>query len=139
MLNHQKGLEMALTTAKELAGFKHNGKSKTATRYGLDGNGTRFYLWVYPTNQKEFYYKSLSGGWHKLGELTELYTRGKNLVSEYDKITRSFNDRFTHKFLEFTHEFLEQAKFYLERKNKNKIFINNDINFNIELERYQIA
>lgn len=121
---------MALTTAKELAGFKHNGKSKTATRYDLNGNGTRFYLWVYPTNKKKFYYKSLSGGWHKLGELTELYTRGKNLVSEYDKITRSFNDR-------FTHEFLEQAKFYLERNNKNKIFINNDINFNIELERYK--
>lgn len=123
---------MALTTAKNQQALKHNGKSKTATRYGLDGNGTRFYLWVYPTNKKEFYYKSLSGGWHKLGELTELYTRGKNLVSEYDKITRSFNDR-------FTHEFLEQAKFYLERNNKNKIFINNDINFNIELERYQIT
>lgn len=64
---------MALTTAKELAGFKHNGKSKTATRYGLDGNGTRFYLWVYPTGKKFFYYKTKKGEWVRLNELTNLY------------------------------------------------------------------
>lgn len=71
MLNHQKGLEMALTTAKELAGFKHNGKSKTATRYGL--GETRFYLWVYPTGKKFFYYKTKKGEWVRLNELTNLY------------------------------------------------------------------
>ena len=65
--------------------------------------------------------------------IIELITRGKNLVSEFDKIARNFNDKYTHEILEFTHKFLKQANFYLECNKKNKVFINNDINYNIEL------
>nr|DAM95540.1 MAG TPA: Integrase [Caudoviricetes sp.] len=71
-------------TAREIKALRHSAKDgKRATRYGL--GETRFYLWVYPTNKKEFYYKSISGQWHKLGELTELYTR-ERAKQDYSKL-----------------------------------------------------
>lgn len=71
-------------TAREIKTLRHSAKDgKRATRYGL--GETRFYLWVYPTNKKEFYYKSISGQWHKLGELTELYTR-ERAKQDYSKL-----------------------------------------------------
>lgn len=64
---------MAITTAKEIQGLKHNGKSKYAIRHGLDGNTSRFYLWIYPSGKKFFYYKTKKGEWIRLNELTQAY------------------------------------------------------------------
>ena len=80
---------MAITTAKEIQGLKHNGKSKIATRYGLDGNTSRFYLWVYPSGKKIFYYKSKNGEWIRLNELTQAYGLANAIICKNSSTLKS--------------------------------------------------
>lgn len=65
---------MGLTTLAEFKKLTHNPKNKDFTRIALDDNGKRFFIYIYYTGKRIFYYRTRRGQWVRLGEFTQLFS-----------------------------------------------------------------